>query len=117
MGLQANITAYGHRNASVVIKGFLDTSNPGKLFSFKDTSASQLKLTQVTWLIQEKAGLYLWWDEGRSDLLLPLESRGGMKFDGLRGPEEWDGSIWATAFTRDLGEMWSAVVLVLDFDR
>lgn len=114
MDFKAKVTAAGSRNVSVQISGFLktDCEDTFELVSFEH---HELKLTGVLFLIQEKAGIYLWWDKERENLILPLESRGSFKFDGLvKCPQGWDGKIWASAFKIDEPK---GFLLLLDFDK
>src|ERR1700679_3754655 len=96
MSFKVKVTAGGSRNVSVQISGSL----PKGMFELVKFEHLGLKLTSLLFLIQEKAGLYLWWD--KDDLILPLESRGAFKFDtGLKAPEGWDGTVWASTFASD----------------
>lgn len=110
---KVKITADALRNASVQISGGLPSQEEGK-FKLVKFEHLGLKLTSVLFLIQEKAGLYLWWDE--DNLILPVESRGAFKFDiGLKAPEDWDGQIWGQAFKTE--EFDKAFLLIMDFDK
>ena len=124
MSHKAIITAYGHRNASVEVTGFLEVTKGKKTIDiFKlvqfdplpgDAHVAQLKLTQINFLIQKNAGLYVWWDEAGSDLVLPLEDKGMFKFDGKKCPTGWNGAVWASAFNVDSPK---GFVLIMDFDK
>lgn len=114
MSFQVRKTADGSRNAAVEVSGFLRQEHEGKVFPFVKFEHHGLKLTGVLFLIQEKGGLYLWRDEARENLIMPLESRGVFKFDGIKGPDNWDGQIWASAFNCDAPR---AFLVILEFDK
>ena len=113
MNFKAKMTGGGSRNVSAQISGFIDKDKV--TFPLVQFEHHDLKLTSVAFLIQEKAGLYLWWDEGREELILPLESRGAFRFDvGIKSPEGWNGQLWAESFKVDEAK---AFLLLLDFDK
>ena len=114
MTLKVNFTSDGSRNVAVHACGVLKPNDEDRLFlcEFKDRN---LKLTSVLFLIQEKAGLSLWWDKEGQNLVLPLESRGAFKFEnGLKAPEQWGGKLWMTPFKVDEDK---SILLLLEFDK
>jgi hypothetical protein len=117
MSLKVKSTAAGSRNVSVQISGILGTVEHCEgIFPLVKLEHTNLKLTSFLFLIQEKAGLLLWWDEEKKDLILPLESRGAFKLEtGIKSPEGWDGQIWAEAFKID--DNVKGLLLLMDFDR
>jgi len=125
MDFKVKLTGSGQRNVSAQISGLLKV--PGfrtvnatkiaeeKVFKLVSFEHRGLKMTSIVFLVQEKAGLLLWWNEARENLILPVESRGAFRFDvGLMPPEGWDGAIWATPFKVDEPK---GFLLLLDFDR
>ncbi len=113
MTFKVKTTAAGLRNVSVEISGWLPRDDR---FSLIASNHPALKITSFLFLIQEKAGLYLWWDKEGNDLILPLESRGAFKLEvGIKSPEGWDGVIWAQAFKTDQED--KAFLLLMDFDK
>lgn len=113
MDFKVKETAAGARNVSVEISGFIPRQHDP--FELVTLMHKPLKITSFLFLIQEKAGLYLWWDKEGKQLILPLESRGAFKLEmGLKSPEGWDGKIWATGFNTESAK---AFLLLMDFDR
>jgi hypothetical protein len=106
-------TADGGRNASFEVSGFLEKSLGDKVFLLCELGA-KVRFTNILFAIQEKAGLYLWWDKAKKNLVLPLESRGNFKLDGVQSPEDWDFKLWASAFNVDQPK---GFLLILDFDK
>lgn len=117
MPIKVKTTANSSRNIAVQISGFLipdvqvQTKGP---FLFCQLDNPKVKMTRLTWTIQEKGGLYLWWDKDRKDLVLPLESRNGINFDGLKAPEDWDGALWASGFKLDEPK---GFLVIVEFDK
>jgi|SRR6266851_1712453 len=112
---KAKMTANGAHNVAVQISGGLPIEEEGMFTLFKFDYAS-LKLTSVLFLVQEKAGLYLWW--GEENLILPAESRGAFKFEiGIKSPEGWDGTLWGSSFKTSDTDRAKGFLLLLDFDR
>lgn len=111
------MTAAGSRNVSVQISGILGTADHcDGVFPLVRLEHTDLKIMSFLFLIQEKAGVLLWWDEDRRDLILPLESRGAFKLEtGIKSPPGWDGQIWAEAFKID--DETKGFLLLLDFDK
>jgi hypothetical protein len=125
MDFKTKLTAAGQRNVSAQISGILKVPAyktvgstkvvEDKVFKLVQFEQHGLKMTSIVFLVQEKAGLRLWWNEKREDLILPAESRGAFRFDiGLRPPDNWDGAIWASPFKVDETK---GFLLLLDFDR
>ncbi len=131
MDFKVKMTASGQRNVSAQISGVLKVPEYKTVGSTYELAASKiladkafklvsfehhgLKMTSILFLVQEKAGLLLWWSEKRDNLILPVESRGAFRFDvGLRPPEDWDGTIWASTFKVDEPK---GFLLLLDFDK
>ena len=111
MTIKVKTVADGSRNVAIQITGFLTGTDPFELCKVSDP---RVKLTRMQWAVQEKAGLYLWWDQGLQDLVLPVESRNSITFDGLKAPENWEGSLWASPFGIDKPK---GFLLIVEFDR
>lgn len=105
----------GHRNSTWVFSGSVDKEDEGKVCSLVSGLDSAVKLASVAFLVQEKMGFQLWWDKDLTEPLLPVESRGAFRFDGVRPPGAWKGEIFAVPFKVD--EDRKMFVLSLDFDR
>lgn len=104
-------TANSQRNVTLRISGTID--GPDVLIEQK-TKQVKLKLTAVTWLIEEKMGFYLSWD--RESVLLPMESRNSISFaQAIPCPENWQGSLWLRPFKVTQPNM--AFFIILDFDK
>lgn len=114
MSIKVHQTAGGNRNVAMEIGGFLEKVHEGSPFALVKFEEVHLKLTRVTFAIQEKGGILLWWDEACEHLVLPLESRGGFNFDGRKSPLNWNGQIWAQAFKIDEPK---AFLIILEFDK
>src|SRR6266850_3820010 len=113
MTFKVKTTASGARNVSIQARGWLPRNTD--IFKLVEFEHHGLKLTSFLFLIQEKAGLYLWWDRDGNDLILPLESRGAFKLElGIKSPEDWSGQIWAEAY--GVVEAPRAFLLLMDFD-
>jgi hypothetical protein len=106
------------RNVTLNVRGLLTKEMPMTPISVKLEQVKGLKLASLVWAIQEKLGLYLWWDE--ETILLPLESRNSMRFDvGVPSPDGWNGTLYLSSygFTLPPAAVQKAFFLVLDFDR
>jgi len=116
------MTSDGHRNVSVLVKGQLEgtSDNPVELINVKGMTPEPrgLKLTGAWWLIEEKAGIQLWWGKEaipHQTLIVPLESRNAFKLeDGLSSPKGWDGIIYMTYANAPTPRLFT---LILDFDK
>lgn len=100
----------GQKNCSVLVKGF--TKEDFEPIPFLDITKLQapregwkgFRLDSAVWAIQEKMGLHLWWSkpEGEEELVLPMESRNGIRFDtGLVSPrvdKGWGGVMYISSF-------------------
>lgn len=80
--------ADGTKNAIVNISGLLTAELPQTDIVVLRDLADQpkgLKIESFVFAIQEKMGFYLWWRKGKETaLILPLESRGGLSFEGMQ---------------------------------
>jgi hypothetical protein len=110
----------GHRNVTLHVRDML--TRPIMLEPI-ETGVKELKLTSLVWVIQEKMGLYLYWNKS-NDLILPMESRNSLRFDtGIAAPSEWNGVLYLSTFGdidtgydgRNIKQR--AFFLALDFDR
>lgn len=113
--LSARVPSSGARNLVVHVSGMLeaDTTTLVLLADLSSFDGKGLKLDKVQFLIQEKAGIILWWDG--SEILLPLESRGQFSFDyPFMSPKDWDKKLYYTAFKVDEPK---AIFISMDFDK
>ena len=107
MTLKAKWPQASGRNLTFQATGILAPGDDlkGKLLSISDLARPEmkgLKVESVLFVLQEKMGLLLWWDEQATDLILPLESRGYFSFAyPIHCPQGWNGEIWWTAFKVD----------------
>lgn len=80
--------ADGHKNVILNVSGMLTEELPVTdicVFSSLDHSPKALKIESLVFAIQEKMGFYLWWKKGKeTTLILPLEGRGGLGFEGMQ---------------------------------
>lgn len=121
MRAEAVILADGSKNCTVKVTGWIDAT-PGQIIvlnldDLKGTPAG-LRLDSVIWLIEEKAGLTLWWglkNPPEEKLILPMESRNSLRFDRpLDGPKDL---IYIKIKTAKLEPTPKAFFLLLDFDK
>lgn len=100
------------KNYTIHVSGTLiDSDLP---LTFIDLGEKQLKLASLVWVVQEKLGLYLGWNEGTQ--FLPIESRNAVRFDtSIRPPEKWDGRIWLSSF--GFSRPKKVFFLTMDFDK
>jgi hypothetical protein len=86
--LNAIIQTDGQKNVTVHVTGILTKDIVlADILAFSNLSGrpAKLRLESVTFAIQEKAGLYLWWRgrDSNKTLILPLESRGWFDFEKI----------------------------------
>ena len=120
----------GEKNFSVTVKGFVrDDFKRVPIIDvekFKPPTSGWkgVRLDSVAWAIQEKMGMYLWWedDDKETSLILPLESRNGMRYDeGIPSPrikDGWTKKIWLSSFNTHIAPAGlKSFFLLLDFDK
>lgn len=111
MAILIEEVASGQRNVTLRFSGTID--GPKVLIESK-TKHTKLKLTAVSWLIEEKMGFYLSWD--KESILMPLESRNIVRFDqAISCPDNWRGSLWLRPFKVTQPNM--AFFIILDLDK
>src|ERR1700679_4280871 len=115
MQIQANKVHGGSKNLVYVFSGLVDKVDENQAYCLVSDLNLEIKLASVAFLVQEKMGFQLWWDEALTQPMLPVESRGAFRLDGVRPPSEWTGEIWIRAFKVD--EDRKMFVLSLDFDK
>lgn len=104
------VVASSQRNATIRLSGIIDKVEPLEII----TGHSKLKLTAISWLIEEKMGFWLCWDQ--ESVLMPLESRNSMPFNqAIPCPADWQGSLWLKPFKVTTPPM--AFFILLDFDK
>lgn len=122
----------GEKNFSVLIKGMTTEDFPCvpiiDLKSFRPPTSGWkgIRLDSAAWAIQEKLGLYLWWESERKEtnLILPLESRNFMRFDeGIPSPRilesgGWGRRIFLSSFNTNIPPLGTkSFFILLDFDK
>lgn len=124
--MHVKITKDGEKNLTVLIKGII-TEDFGRtpivdLAKLKQPyeGLKGIRLDSVVWVIQEKLGLTLWWDEsGEDSMAMPMESRNSMRFDeGVESPrirEGWPGKLWLSSFNCNGGP--KKFLVILQFDK
>ena len=109
--LRVNMVAGSQRNYTVHVTGVITSE---MTLTPVDLKVNKLKLASLAWLVQEKLGLYLWWN--KETVLLPMESRNAIRFDtSIVPPEGWDGKIWLSSFGFVAPK--KIFFLVMDFDK
>jgi len=104
----------GGRNQTWLVTGLVEQADESKAIQLLSELDKGIRLASVAFLVQEKMGFTLWWDEGLTQPMMPVESRGAFRFDGVRPPPDWKGELWAVPFKVDEPKMF---VLNLDFDK
>lgn len=108
--MQISLVASGQKNVTYRITGLLDAYEQREI----KTDQRQLKLASLSWLIEEKMGIYLGWSH--NNILLPMESRNRISFDtSILSPLNWDGSLWITPFGGAAAG--KALFIIMDFDK
>jgi hypothetical protein len=103
--------ATGQRNVTFRVSGTVMLSDRAIELPTKHT---KLKLTSLAWLIEEKMGFYLSWDQ--NSVLMPLESRSTIRLDqAIPCPDNWQGSLWLRPFNISKPKM--AFFIILDLDK
>lgn len=115
MLIKANEVHGGSRNKTWLFTGLVDKEDESKAYCLVEGLDRAVKLSSVAFLVQEKMGFRLWWDKDLTQPMMPIESRGAFRFDGVRPPSDWAGIIWIQPFKVD--EDGKMFVLSLDFDR
>lgn len=122
--LRISRVAGGQRNITLHVTGVLKGELELTPIDLEDEElqgkfdVKQAKLASLVWVIQEKLGLRLWWNEETP--LLPMESRNAARFDNpIQPPKGWDGKLWLSSYHFDTepraDEKW--FFFTLDFDR
>ena len=114
VNLRIRQVAGGGRNVTLHITGMLTKGDmPLTPIDLSVPEKSRAKIASLVWLVQEKLGIYLWWN--KETILLPMESRNTVRFDSpLNPPENWDGRMWLSSF--GWAAPCKAFFAVLDFD-
>lgn len=109
MAILIEEVASGQRNFTIRVSGIVDALGMIEL----KTKHDKLKLTSLAWLIEEKMGFHLSWDQ--HSVLMPLESRSTIRFDqAISSPAKWEGSLWLKSFNLSKP---SAFFIILDLDK
>ena len=104
MEIQTRILGSGARNHSLVVKGILDSDivEPQPIMVW--TQEFKPKIVQLHWIVQEKMGLRLWWeeDEGIESSFITMESRNVFKPPvAVVPPDGWGNRLFLTSFGID----------------
>jgi len=97
MAFSTIILSDSSKNLKALVRGFFtsDLNEPTcvlDLDKLKETPA-HIRVDSLWWLIEEKMGLRLWWDNGQ--LLIPMESRNSMRFDYPLSSRELTSGKWS----------------------
>lgn len=132
--MRVQILKDSEKNCSVLIKGFVWSSDFGRtlVLDLDKTKAPSnglkgIRLDSAVWVIQEKLGLILWWEDEDSEasFVLPMESRNSLRIDeGIsspRGERSWGKKLYLSSFNylRDQNTVNEkrSFFLILDFDK
>lgn len=119
MRAQSKLLYDGHKNVMVQVTGeILPLDNQDARRDFVAVDAAKLhgaprglRLDSVIWLIEEKAGLTLWWGE---EFILPMESRNHVRLDRpLDSPPGWNGELVLKSAKLEIGPRMFMVILDL----
>lgn len=96
MAFTTIILSDSSKNLKAIVRGFFtsDLIEPTvvlDLDKLKD-SPQHIRIDSLWWLMEEKMGLRLWWDNGQ--LLVPMESRNSMRFDHPLSSRELTSEKW-----------------------
>jgi len=119
----------GPKNLSVLVRGITKKDfTPVPILELDKLEPPRegwkgLRLDSAVWAIQEKMGLYLWWEDpkGEEALVLPMESRNSVRFDeGIPSPRVengWAGKMYLSSFRCEDGPLPKGFFVLLDFDK
>lgn len=116
--IKVNRVAGGQRNTTLHITGCIENDIPMTPVYTGTKETGTMKLGSILWVIQEKLGIYLWWN--KEQLLMPLESRNAIRLDaGYVAPKDWDGNMYISSYNFAVEPRCKtkAFFLLLDFDR
>ena len=101
------------KNTKVIIKGVLEQELE---LTTVLKGLPHSKLMSAIWMVQEKMGFTLWWDE--KSLIMPMESRNSFRLDrGWEPPKEWKGELLLASYGFSNGPTPKHFVIELDFDK
>lgn len=118
----SKVTYDGPKNTVVQVSGYLvkDIQSAEPILLLKDLAPvpKAIRLDSVVFAIQEKMGCVLWWKVGdKMSLILPLESRGKLDFEGMQGlhsPQDGVEGIYMSTFKcTDKGGYYFTILLDL----
>lgn len=119
--ISSAVTADGSKNFTVLVTGLLLKDLPMTEIVWLDKlnpKPAACKIESLLWIVQEKMGLVLWWQEG--NLIAPMESRNSVRPDrGWDSPRSgWSRTLSITSFgVRSNEFLPKHFTLVLDFDK
>ena len=97
MKITSGVSGSGSRNHLVVVKGTLEEDLKDPVEVMKWDLPSPPKIQSIAWLVQEKMGLVLWWDEGEDFIV--MESRNlFVPPQAIVPPANWGKSLRLTSF-------------------
>src|ERR1700730_3915732 len=119
----------GPKNLSLLVKGVVKKDfEPTPILELSKLTPTRegwkgLRLDSAVWVVQEKMGLPLWWEEPKSEaaLVVTMESRNSMRFDeGIPSPrieKGWSGNMYLSSFGCENGPLPKGFCVLLDFDK
>ena len=115
---RVELLADGSNNLTAAVTGTLhaklDFEEVLDLAKTKGGAGGRCRFESVTWVIQEKMRLLLWWN--KENLIVPMESRNFLKTEaGLKPPEGWNGKFLLSSEALTAPPM--HFLLILDFHR
>lgn len=119
--LRIEMNADGAKNTILHVSGILTEDLPQTdivSFSMLAGNPKKLKIEAFVFAIQEKMGFYLWWRSGNDyTLILPLESRGGLGFEGMQCLHSPAGAEAIAASSFNWAAPGKAFLLMLDITK
>jgi hypothetical protein len=120
--MEIRIGADGGKNCHVTITGQLDSAptSPVPILYFKDLQGSptRLRLDGLQFAIQEKMGFNLWWIlNGGSEIIMPIESRGGFDFEKIKAVSSPDGALGLGLTAFKVTEKRMSFLIMLDLTK
>ncbi len=116
--LRKELLADGTNNLTLSVTGsLLENLEMEEILDLSQTkggAGGRCRFESITWVVQEKMRLLLWWD--KETLIVPMESRNFLRTEaGLKPPALWDQKLRLSSEALSVKPM--HFLLILDFHR
>lgn len=121
--MKITIGADGGKNCHITLSGTMELalSTPVPIVLFRELAGApkKLRIDAIQFAIQEKMGFNLWWlmTDGSSEIILPLESRGGFDFEKIKPLSSPEFSIGIGYSTFKVNEPSMNYLIMLDLTK